>query len=58
MSWESLRLWADDEEKRIHECIIRSLRQLISNNIVKPIDNELMISGQLRPLIRRFRNSL
>lgn len=58
MSWESLQLWADDEEKRIHECIIRSLRQLISNNIVQSTDDELVISGKLRPIMRRFRHSL
>lgn len=58
MDWESLKLWADGEEKRIHECIVNALRQLINSNIVKSTDNELIISGKLRPFIRHFRNSL
>ena len=49
MEWASLRLWIDGEEKRIHNCLIQALRQLIASRSVSPEDVELTVSGKLRP---------
>jgi len=52
MSWALLKLW-DEEEKHIHQCIVKALRRLIYSRSVNSSDNELIISGKLRPLLHR-----
>lgn len=53
MDWASLQLWAEDEEKRIHTCLVQALRELIVSQLVGPDDDELAISGKLRPYLYR-----
>lgn len=55
MEWTALKLWADDEEKRIHTCITEALQQLIASESVSPEDDELAISGKLRPHLYRVK---
>lgn len=52
MSWALLKLW-DEEEKRIHQCIVKALLRLIYSRNVNSSDDELTISGKLRPLLYR-----
>lgn len=57
MFWRSLKLWTD-EEKRIHQCLAEALQKLIHQHAVKPIDDEKIITGNLRPIIigiRKYR---
>lgn len=58
MEWASLRLWIDDEEKRIHSCLIQALRQLIASNSVDPEDGELKVSGKLRRHLYKAKKEL
>lgn len=58
MEWASLRLWIDDEEKRVHSCLIQALRQLIASNVVAPEDDELTISGKLRRHLYKAKKDL
>lgn len=58
MEWASLQLWADDEEKRIHNCLKEALQQLIASQLAKPDDGELTISGKLRPFLYRAKKNL
>jgi hypothetical protein len=58
MTWASLKLWTEDEEKRIHNCIEEALRLLISSQCIGSCDNELVVSGKLRPLLYRFKKEL
>jgi len=50
MTLAGLRLWAD-EEKRIQTCLIAALQELIEQVVVKPEDEEIIVSGKLRPLV-------
>lgn len=58
MQWASLRLWVDDEEKRIHSCLIQALRQLIASKAVNREDDELTVSGKLRRHLYRAKKEL
>jgi hypothetical protein len=58
MAWVSLKLWAEDEEKRIHNCIVEALRRLIDSQCVSSSDGELLISGKLRPFLYRVRKEM
>lgn len=58
MEWASLRLWVDDEEKRIHDCLTQALRQLIASGAVKQEDDELSVSGKLRGHLYRAKKEL
>lgn len=58
MEWASLRLWVDDEEKRIHSCLIQALRRLIASNSVDPEDGELTVSGKLRRHLYKAKKEL
>jgi hypothetical protein len=51
MTWASLKLWAEDEEKRIHKCVLEALCLLIHSQSVSSSDGELTISGKLRPFL-------
>ncbi len=57
MDWGLLQLWAE-EEKRIHVCLVEALRQLIVSQSVAPEDDELKISGKLRPHLLRAKKRL
>ena len=54
MSLASLNLWAD-EQRRIHQCLIESLQQLIIKQTVTLTDEEKAITGKFRPILRRTR---
>lgn len=58
MDWASLQLWAEDEEKRIHACLVQALQQLVVSQSVEPEDGELKISGRLRPYLYRTKKNL
>ena len=58
MVWASLQLWTEDEEKRIHTCLMEALRQLIASQMVEPENGELKISGKLRPYLYRIKKKL
>jgi len=58
MDWALLKLWTEDEEKRIHTCLVEALQQLIASQSVKPEDGELKISGKLRPYLYRTKKKL
>ncbi len=58
MTWASLKLWAEHEEKRIHECVVEALRRLIHSQCVSSSDGELLISGKLRPFLYRVRKEM
>ncbi|MFH1634289.1 MAG: hypothetical protein ABIG63_09820 [Chloroflexota bacterium] len=58
MSWGTLKLWAEDEEKRIHQCIVEALRYLISSHSTLSTDGELAISGKLRPFLYRAKKEM
>lgn len=51
MTWQSLDLWAEDEEKRLHNCLKEALLRLIDSKRIKPHNDELFISGKLRPFL-------
>lgn len=53
MNWASLQLWSEDEEKRIHDCLVEALRQLIATQSITSTAGELKISGKLRPHLYR-----
>lgn len=57
MDLANLGLWAD-EEKRIHECLRFALNELIQQGITEATNTELEVSGQLRPLILRYRKEM
>ena len=50
MSWEALKLWADEEQK-IQSCLKEALQQLIEANVMCTTDEEKVITGKLRPHI-------
>jgi len=54
MDLAGLGLW-EDEEKRIHNCLVDALDELIANAVVEKEDDELIVSGKLRPLLIRHR---
>ncbi len=54
MRLADLGLWAD-EERRIRDCLVSALQEMIVQEISKPEDDEKTISGKLRPLIVKFR---
>ena len=58
MAWASLKLWAEDEEKRIHKCIVEALHRLIHNQGVSCRNDELFISGKLRPFLYSVRKEM
>ena len=58
MDWASLQLWAEDEEKRIHTCLVEALQQLVAGQSVNPEDGEHKISGKLRPHLYRTKKNL
>ncbi|MDQ3006114.1 MAG: hypothetical protein M3R47_12135 [Chloroflexota bacterium] len=58
MGWEHLRLWANVEEQRIRQCILEALYRLIESRQVSPQDNELSISGKLRPFLEKRKKEL
>ena len=55
MDWAYLKLWAEGEEKTIHECIIEALTRLVNSKAVKSEDEEIVVSGKLRPLLYRVK---
>ncbi len=55
MKWASLHLWASYEEKLIHDFIIETLSQLITTNNVNSQDEEIIISGKLRPILYKVK---
>lgn len=52
MSLISLNLWAD-EERRIQQCLSESLQRLISERKVSATDEEKVVTGKLRPILKR-----
>ena len=58
MDWASLQLWAEDEEKRMHTCLVEALQQLIASQSIQPEDGELKISGKLRPYLYQTKKNL
>ena len=52
--FRQLNLWADEEE-RLHKCLRLALQALQKEKIVQASDDELVISGKLRPHIRRVK---
>ena len=57
MNWANLNLW-DDEQKRIQKCITNSLCELIKNRKVSSTDDELDMSGKLRPHLFKAKKEL
>ncbi len=55
MTWETLNLWAKDEEEKIHTCMAEALVELINSKVVDIEDDELVISGKLRPIIYKIK---
>ena len=55
MDWAHLKLWAEGEEKTIHKCIIEALTRLVNSKAVKSEDEEIVVSGKLRPLLYRVK---
>lgn len=51
MTWPSLNLWAEEEEKRLHTCLREALHKLIDSKRIKPHHDEPSISGKLRPFL-------
>jgi hypothetical protein len=56
ISLSSLNLW-QDEEKRILQCLVDALEELIHSNNVSINDDELNVSGKFRPILRKHRKS-
>lgn len=54
MSWEVLKLWADEEQK-IQSCLKEALQQLTDANLICTTDEEKFITGKLRPFISRLK---
>ena len=54
MSWEALKLWADEEQK-IQSCLKEALQQLIETHLICTRDEEKFITGKLRPFISRLK---
>lgn len=54
MLWKKLNLWAD-EERRIKKCLIEALQQLIGQHTVTPTDEEKLITGKFRPILKSVR---
>lgn len=54
MNWETLKLWADEEQK-IQSCLKEALQCLIEANVICANDEEKSITGKLRPHIRRLK---
>lgn len=54
MSWEALKLWADEEQK-IQSCLKEALQQLIDAHLICTSDEEEFITGKLRPFISRLK---
>lgn len=53
MSWASLNLWADEEQK-IYQCLAEALQKLMMAQIVLPSDEEKQITAKLRPILKRI----
>ena len=51
MTWASLDLWAD-EEQRIHKCLREALERLIKQDVVRAADEENLITRRLEPSMR------
>jgi len=58
MTWALLELWAEGEEKRIHNCIKEALRRLIHSQEVNPEYDEPTVSGKLRPFLYRVHKEM
>ncbi|MBN2004429.1 MAG: hypothetical protein JXA21_13825 [Anaerolineae bacterium] len=58
MTWAALKLWAEDEEPRIQNCIVAALRKLIASHCVDINDGELVISGKLRPHLYKAKKEM
>ncbi len=58
MTWAALKLWAEDEEPRIQNCIVTALRRLIASHCVDTNDGELVISGKLRPHLYKVKKEM
>jgi len=58
MTWHTLNLWAEDEEKRLHHCIREALLKLIDSKSIEPHDDELYISGKLRPFLYKVKKDM
>ena len=54
MSWETLNLWSDEEQK-IQSCLKEALQQLVDANLICTSDEEKVITGKLRPFISRLK---
>jgi len=54
MSWESLNLWIDEEQKIII-CLKEALIRLIKAEITQVTDEEKVITGKLRPFLKRIK---
>lgn len=50
MTWADLQLWVSQEERRIYDCVLESLRHLIQSKTVKSSDQEDVVSGELRKI--------
>jgi len=57
MSWASLNLW-ENEQRLIHECITTALCGLIVNRNIISTDDELIVSGKLRPYLIEAKKKL
>lgn len=55
MTWASLNLWARVEEGKIHACIIEALVELINSKTVNVEDEEVVVSGKLRPILYKIK---
>ncbi len=58
MTWAALKLWAKDEELRLQNCIVTALRKLIESGCVDINDDELVISGKLRPHLYKTKKEM
>ena len=55
MTWSSLNLWAKDEEPKIHSLIVEALTLLANSKAVNSEDEELTVSGKLRPILYKVK---
>ena len=57
MNWSSLNLW-ETEQQLINTCITKALCELIASKKVKLTDEELVVTGKLRPFLARAKKGL
>jgi len=58
MTWADLQLWVSQEERRIYDCVLESLRRLIQSKTVKSSDQEDVVSGKLRKIMYKVKKEM